>query len=147
MKKRVAICFVLLTYAAASCGALLQADCRHHDSGHSKVEHTQLHHSLSKSQAALHLLKHSQEISDDANLTNGKCCCVSPESGEAGQPSHTFSRQSGFSVPNPGSHNILAALPVIDLPAIGADGRAFMPPGNSHTNPAYRSICTTVLLI
>jgi hypothetical protein len=147
MKKRVAICFILLTYVAASCGGVLQADCCHSDSGHSTNDHTEHPHSLSKSQTALHLLKHSQEISLDAELTNRKCCCVSSECQEAGQPSHTFSRQIGLSIPNSGLHNVLATLPVLDIPATGSEWRASIPPGSSHIPLTCRSICTTVLLI
>ena len=148
MKKRIAVCFILLCYAVTACGSLLEMDCCHDDQGQTNGGHASQRHVPSKSQVAAHLLFHAQEVPDLAKLTHGQCCCVSLSSEEAGQPPHAPGRQSAVSDPKVNSYKILAASILPLLQALCLSGSPSIPLDSFHCHLlTFRSISSTILLI
>ncbi len=148
MKKRIAVCFILLFYAVTACGSLLEMDCCHADPSHADGGHGSHWHVLSKSQVAVHLLNHAQEVTDAAKLTHGQCCCVSSGSEEAGQSPHAPARPSAVSNPKISSYKILTALAVQDLQVLWLSGRPLIPLDSIHCDLlTFRSVSSTILLI
>lgn len=144
MKKRVAICFILLSYAVATCGSVLETGCCHDDLAHARGDHASHVHFLAKIHVATHILSHVQESADWATLTHGHCCCVGPGSGQPGQPPHTFLRQSNLSQLNFNFAHKLATLAILDAPALWLSARQL---GSIYSDLTLRSVFPTVLLI
>jgi len=144
MKKRVVICFILLFYAVATCGSVLETGCCHDDSAHARGEHASHVHFLAKIHVATHTLCHVQERADRATLTHGHCCCVGPGSGEPGQPPHTFVRQSKHSQLSLNFSDKSATLAILDAPASWLSARKL---GSIYSDLTLRSVFSTVLLI
>ncbi len=148
MKKRSAICFILLCYAVTACGSLLETDCRHNDPSHTASGQPPQHHVLSKNQMAIHLLLHAQEVPEPAKLTHGPCCCVSLGPEETGQSPHAPGRTSAVLNPEISSCKMLVILAVSNFQPLCLSGRPLIPLESTHSHLlAFRSISSTILLI
>lgn len=147
MKKRAAICFLLLCYAVAGCGAFLGTCCCHDDSAHHKSEPASHQRFFSKAQVAAHLMSHSQEAANSVQLTVGNRCCISSEAGNQGQPAHTRVRPLELSNLELNTLDTLATCDFYEIHTVSWSWQPFHQSRGMNSYLTDPSVFSTVLLI
>jgi hypothetical protein len=143
LRTRVIARLILVTYALAAFGGVIDVGCCHNHVERLAEDHAIHEHVHSKNQLAVHSFIHTALLTDQRFLTS-PCCCVYPGNEEANLPEHVLTTHRSWADLSIGSSPVVLSA-VNDLRPTNS-GNYFAPEG-LESLPAFLSIHTIVLLI